>query len=93
MAGIANSGVFFIVEKKEGDHMEKKQSTERTFSGIAADLAANPKTGASPNKPVYMLKRIGSTTYKVAVHFDPDAKETAADKIARLIRNDTAVNP
>ena len=65
-------------KKKEGDHMKKKQSAERTFSAMAADMAANPKTGAPPNKPVYMLKRIGSTTYKVAVHFPPDVKETAA---------------
>lgn len=73
--------------------MKKKLSAEQTFSAIAADVAANPKTGTPPNKPVYMLKRLGSTTYRVAVHFNPDAKETAGDKIARLIRNDPTVNP
>lgn len=73
--------------------MKKKLSADQSFSAIAADIAANPKTGAPPNKPVYILKRLGSTTYKVSVHFNPDAKETAGDKIARLIRNDTAVNP
>jgi hypothetical protein len=85
LAGLANSGVFSFVEKEGGDHMKKKQSAERTFSAMAAVMAANPKTGAPPNKLVYMLKRIGSTTYKVAVHFPPDAEETAADKISRHI--------
>jgi hypothetical protein len=39
-----------------------------------------------------MMKRIGSTTYKVAVHFSPNAKETASDKIALLIRNEGLVS-
>ena len=37
----------------------------------------------------YVLKRtIGSTTYKVRIHFDTAAKETLEDKIRRLIKND-----
>ncbi|MGL5514512.1 MAG: transposon-encoded TnpW family protein [Sporomusa sp.] len=69
--------------------MSKNLSAEKSFSAIAANMAANPEATAPPNQPVYMLKRIGSTTYKVAVHFSSDTKETASDKIARLIRNDT----
>jgi hypothetical protein len=34
-----------------------------------------------------MQKRIGSTTYEVAVHFSQTSKETLDDKIMRLIRN------
>ena len=34
-------------------------------------------------------RRIGSTTYRVSVHFSQTNKETAKDKIARLVRNDT----
>jgi len=31
------------------------------------------------------IKRIGSTTYRVGVHFSGSNKETAKDKIARLV--------
>ena len=43
----------------------------------------------TPQEPCRFSKRLGSTTYHVVVHFDPNAKETACDKIVRLIRNDT----
>ena len=36
----------------------------------------------------YMTRRIGSTTYKVTVHFDDAERETMADKIVRLIGNE-----
>ena len=34
-------------------------------------------------------KRVGYTTYHVGVHFSEVSKETAEDKIARLIRMET----
>lgn len=37
----------------------------------------------------YMTRRIGSTTYKVTVHFDEAERETITDKIVRLIGNET----
>ena len=40
--------------------------------------------------PAIMQKRIGTTTYQVAVHFSKTSKETIKDKIMRLIKNDTA---
>ena len=33
-------------------------------------------------------RRIGGTTFKVNVKFDPDAKDTMEDKIMRLIQNE-----
>jgi len=48
-------------------------------------------TEKAPQEPYRFTKRHGSTTYHVAVHFNPDSKETAGDKIVRLIRNDTAM--
>jgi len=42
-------------------------------------------------EPYRYKKRIGSTTYHVAVHFNPNTKDTASEKIARLIRNDAAM--
>jgi len=70
--------------------LNKSLTAEQSFTKIAASNAATPETATPPDEPVYMLKRIGSTTYKVAVHFNPYTKETAGDKIARLIRNETA---
>jgi len=45
----------------------------------------------TPQEPCRFTKRIGSTTYRVAVHFNPNTKDTASEKIARLIRNDAAM--
>ena len=33
-------------------------------------------------------KRIGSTTYRVSVHFSKTSRETVNDKILRLIKNE-----
>jgi hypothetical protein len=35
-----------------------------------------------------MTKRIGSTTYKVTVHFSKTSRETLDDKLIRLIGNE-----
>lgn len=43
------------------------------------------------NEPFRFKKRHGSTTFHVAVYSNLNAKETAQDKIARLIRNDAAL--
>lgn len=36
----------------------------------------------------YLIRRIGSTTYKVRVHFSDTGTETMNDKIVRLIQNE-----
>lgn len=41
-------------------------------------------------RPVTMLKRIGSTNYRVRVHFSGTSRETINDKILRLARNEAA---
>ena len=42
-----------------------------------------------PNdKTAVLYKRIGSTNYKVRVHFSETSKETINDKIVRLIQNE-----
>ena len=51
---------------------------------------------AEPNKakaqenavPVSLLKRIGSTTFVVSVHFSQTSKDTLEDKILRLIERE-----
>ena len=39
-------------------------------------------------EPVTLLKRIGSTTFEVAVHFSETSKETMEDKLLRLIERE-----
>ena len=43
-------------------------------------------TAAAPT----ITRRIGTTTYRVRVHFNPDSKETMNDKIIRMIKNEAA---
>jgi len=43
-----------------------------------------------PQEPCRFTKRLGSTTYHVVVHFNPNTKDTAGEKIARLVRNEAA---
>jgi hypothetical protein len=47
--------------------------------------ASMPENRAEPLK---LLKRVGSTTYKVNVRFSGTSKETLEDKILRLIERE-----
>ena len=51
-------------------------------------LKSNAGKITKPQEPCRFSKRLGSTTYHVVVHFNPDTKESASDKIARLVRNE-----
>ena len=57
-----------------------------THSNTVVTISTIQKT--SENTAV-MYRRIGSTTYKVTVHFDEAERETITDKIVRLIGNET----
>ena len=47
----------------------------------------------TPQEPRRFVKRIGSTNYRVNVHFSDTSKETINDKIIRLIKSESkAVN-
>ena len=35
-----------------------------------------------------LRRRIGSTTYRVGIYFNPSAKETLNAKVSRLLKND-----
>ena len=41
------------------------------------------------NKDVFFIRHIGHTIYKVRVHLSENAKETAYEKVKRLILKDT----
>ena len=51
----------------------------------------NNQTVKTQQEPCRFVKRLGSTTYHVVVHFDPNEKESAGDKIVRLIKNDATM--
>ena len=57
--------------------MNKKTTAQKTLTALSP-----------PEKPTVMLKRIGSTTYHVSVHFSKTSTETIGDKIERLIQNE-----
>ena len=46
------------------------------------------RTIARTDRPLHITKRIGSTTYKVSVHFSRTSRETMSDKLVRLIERD-----
>ncbi len=53
------------------------------------------QTAAAPKEqPLHaagtFTRRIGSTTYRVGVHFSRTSKETVNDKIAKLVRMEAA---
>lgn len=43
-------------------------------------------------EPMKMMRRIGSMTYEVSVHFSRTSKETIEDKILRLIEREVRQN-
>lgn len=44
----------------------------------------------TPYEPRSFTKRIGSTNYRVSVHFSRTSRETIDDKILRLAKNEAA---
>jgi len=54
-------------------------------------LKAQGENNISPQEPYRFRKRLGSTTFLVAVHSSKTNTETANDKIARLIRHDATL--
>ena len=44
-------------------------------------------------EPYVLQRRIGSTTYRVRLHFNPESRETLDDKVLRLLKNDLNLSP
>ena len=55
------------------------------------DKTISTKRPAGDKTPM-ITRRIGSTTYKIHVHFSETSKETFTDKVLRLIKNDPAAD-
>jgi hypothetical protein len=67
----------------------------RTVNNDAAKTVQNPAEsgyGFIPNErePVKLLRRIGSTTIEVTVHFSNTSKETLEDKLLRMIEREVS---
>jgi len=54
-----------------------------TTNKATSTAAPTPKAG----QPDF-VKKIDKTTYRVKVHFNPNARETMQDKIIRMLRNE-----
>ncbi len=54
---------------------------------------ANTAKQAAPSEAFTLKRRIGSTTYRARIYFNPEAKETMDDKVMRLLRNDLNLTP
>ena len=60
--------------------------------GKETDYMNNEKPTTSTTTPKVeqpdLVKRIGKTTYRVKVHFNPNSRETMSDKIIRMLQNE-----
>jgi hypothetical protein len=52
--------------------------------------AETVKLEPPPNTAGTLTRRIGSTTYRVRVHYSQTSKETMNDKIVRMMKNEAA---
>jgi len=55
-----------------------------------AERCAAATSQTMGSEPVKLLKRIGSTTFEVVIHFSKRSEETVEDKILRLIEREVS---
>jgi hypothetical protein len=60
---------------------------QNTVNGVAMMSGEEVRT-----EPQYLLKRIGSTTYKVSIHFSQTSKDTMADIVRRVLEREVDCN-
>jgi hypothetical protein len=58
------------------------------MQGIDSNTAAQDDNASAGAKPIVLRKRIGKTTYTIAVYFSKTSTETMGDKLARIIQNE-----
>ena len=93
MYSLANKGFWVAFTNLnllyKDDYLNQNTTAEQSFTELTVQKAVTPETVTPPDKPVYMLKRIGTTTYRISVHLSKTSKETMGDKISRMIKNET----
>ena len=73
--------------RAQGRNLRHVRNQNIIMKGVDGVNLKNQKE-ITPQEPYRFTKRIGSTTYRVGVHFSETSKETLNDKIMRLVRND-----
>ena len=80
------------MNKPQNKNLTRKNAAtptpEQTFTAMAAITGTTPEAATPPDKPVVMLKRIGTTVYQVSVYTSNTSRETLTDKVSRMIKND-----
>lgn len=79
-------------KEKGFDGLQPAERFYQHYTGVVAitqerEVTIN-KTNRANHQPAVLYRRIGSTTYKVQVHFSDTGTETMYDKIVRLIENE-----
>ena len=59
-----------------------------TFLRREKEIYGTDRKADNGQRTVYIKKKIGRTTYNVAIHFSKTSRETMTDKINRLILHD-----
>ena len=67
---------------------EKSAARTQGEKAHAEPINHPTKPAGFAGTPVNLTKRIGSTTYVVAVHFSQTSKETLEDKLLRLMERE-----
>jgi len=97
MALIKSTGA--VMPHRKGDYYRQQKFNlsiypihpSKSFFMKGADKMQTVKAKSEqPREHGTFTKRIGSTNYRVSVHFNPNSKETVNDKIIRMIKNETA---
>lgn len=82
---------------KDFDSLQSAEPCSQYYTGVAAITQYSLRqpqereaiiTTNMNSQPAVLYRRIGSTTYKVQVHFSDTGTETMGDKIVRLIQNE-----
>ena len=82
----AGKEVVIQTAKEGADYASKNQSYHEGGNQLIQHATASKE---QPNESGGFTKRIGSTTYRVSVHFSRTSKETMSDKILRMIQNES----
>lgn len=65
--------------------MNKEHTTNVSIATIADSATSLP---TQEDESYSLVKKIGKTTYKVAIHFNTSSNETMSDKIKRMLQNE-----
>jgi hypothetical protein len=68
--------------------MTQNQQTDYINTNYSSQDQYTPAGQVEQAQPVTMLRRIGSTNYRVSVHFSSTSRETMNDKILRMVQSE-----